>query len=373
MRPIPRIAAAALMLAALTTPLRAQNASLRVEMEEMAKEVSQILQSLPTPVGAIRVGDFTGPATMETSGGSVIALALTESLPKHGIRIAHTAPVGIKGEYEDVKDKDSGLLAAQISATVVDRSGKKLFECTKRGAFGESLVSSVFGVSAKLPPTASAKERGEILEKKLEKPSCHIAGNEVCCDVRSAYAVEVHVAPYSGAPYVPRPAKIEDGLAFVPLKRGEVFGVKLVNKSQYDAAASLTLDALNMYAFSNVRDGKGRPKYSQVILDAGKSAFIRGWHITNEKSDEFTITEFAKSAAFQLKSSAKTGTIQVAFAAAWPKGGQRPPDEPANPNEHSRSAGSDAVGRGQRFTQKFQEVQYDVGVVRETVSVRYSK
>ncbi len=363
---------AALALACAAGPLRAQTNALRVEMDLMAKEVAANLKDLPNPVESVVVGDFTGPATQSTSGGSVISMVLSESLKKHGIRVAQRAEVGIKGEYEDVKDAESGELAIRISATCTNRNGKKLFECQKRGAFGEALVTSVLGVSANIPPDASTKQRNEIIEKAIESPSCHIAGPTVCSTPQSQYAVEIHVAPRSGAPYAPRPARVEDGLAFVPLRRGEVFAVKLINRSPYDAAAALTLDGLNAYAFCEERDHRGQPKHSQFIVSAGKAGLIRGWFINLNQSDEFTVTAYSKSAAFALKSNKKTGTIQVAYSAAWPKSGPKPPDEPANPSEHSRG-GKDAIGRGQRIDDRYKLVDVDVGVIRETISVRYTK
>jgi hypothetical protein len=371
---------AALALAALTVPAWAQNDSLRVEIDDMAKEVVETLKGESPPVVEVAVGSFTGPATSDTSGGPLIQKTLCEALTKRGMKVQRTANVGIKGEYEDVKDAQSGLLAIQVTIKVTDRSGKTLVQSGRKmefthAAFGESLVASVIGVTAKLPPAANAKERSDYLEKAIEKPKCHLDGNVVCCAPSSDYAVEILVAPRSGAPYAPRRAKIDDGLAFVPLKRGEVFAVKLINRSKYAAAATLTLDGLNMYSFSDVKDHRGKPKYSLVIIPPGGKPEIKGWHRTNEVSDEFNITEFAKGAAVELKSTAKTGTIQVSFAAAWPKAGPKPPDEPANPNEHSRGAGADAIGRGQRVGAKFAEVEvpHDVGVVRETVSVRYTK
>jgi hypothetical protein len=151
-----------------------------------------------------------------------------------------------------------------------------------------------------------------------------------------------------------------------------VFGVRLVNTSKFDAAVTLTIDGLNLYTFSDVRDAKtGRPRYAVVIVPAGQDVFLPGWHRTNEVSEEFVITEYAKSASAQLKSTAPTGTITAAFAAAWPKGESPPPDEPPSQSNNSRSA--DAVGRGAKVAQKYVELARDIGVVRATVSVRYAK
>src|SRR5262249_53580730 len=122
-------------------------------------------------------------------------------------------------------------------------------------------------------------------------------------------------------------------------------------------------------SFSDVKNPKtGRPLYSVLILGAKQEVFIRGWHRTNEVAEEFVITDYSRSAAAELKSTAATGAITATFAAAWPKDQQPPSDEPA-----AKGRSGDAVGRGQRVAQKFVEVERHVGVVRATVSVRYAK
>src|SRR4051812_18520148 len=95
---------AALALAALTAPAWAQTDSLRVEIDDMAKEVVETLKGESPPVEAVAVGNFTGPATSDTSGGPLIQKTLCEALAKRGMRVDKTANVGLKGEYEDVKD-----------------------------------------------------------------------------------------------------------------------------------------------------------------------------------------------------------------------------------------------------------------------------
>ena len=73
-----------------------------------------------------------------------------------------------------------------------------------------------------------------------------------------------------------------------------------------------------------------------------------------------------------MQSTAPTGTITATFHAAWdPKTGKPPADEPKNPDKQSLSG--DATGKGARFEQKYQEVQREVGVAREVISVRYTK
>jgi hypothetical protein len=354
-----------LLFAAWPAAARADEA-LRTELAVVAKGIAEAVQGLGHD--AIAVGEFTGPAQLAASGGPVITKTLTEELPKHGLAVKRVATIGVKGEFEDVKDKQSGLLAARIKGAVTDRSGHVLFTFS-RGVFGEKVLAALFGTTAKLPADLPPAERNAELEKSLDKPGAVVKGPRVSATADSPYAVEVWAAPKPGAQYAPRPAALQDGLALVSLSRDEVFAVRLVNQSPHDAAVTLTIDGLNLYSFSDVKDPKtGRPAYSVLIVGAKQEVFVRGWHRTNEVSEEFQITEYSRSAAAELKSTAATGAITATFAAAWPKDQQPPPDEPA-----AKGRSGDAVGRGQRVAQKFVEVERHVGVVRATVSVRYGK
>jgi hypothetical protein len=349
-------------------PARADDA-LRTELTAIAKGIAEAVKGLGHE--AIAVGEFTGPAQLAASGGPLIVKTLTEELPKQGLTVQRVSPVGVKGEFEDVKDKQSGLLAARIKGTVSDRSGRVLFTFS-RGVFSEAVLAALFGTTAKLPPDLPPPDRNAEVEKSLDKPKVLVQGPRVSAAADSPYAVEIWAAPQPGGKYQPRTATVQDGLAFVPLRRGEVFGVRLINKSPLDAAVTLTIDGLNLYAFSDVKDPKtGRPRYAVVVVGAGQEVFLRGWHRTNEVAEEFVITEYAKGAAAELKSTAATGTVTAAFAAAWPKDKPPPADEP--PSQAGNSRSGDAVGRGARVAQKFVEVERHVGVVRATVSVRYTK
>jgi hypothetical protein len=342
--------------------------ALRSELAVVANGIAEAVKGLGHE--AIAVGEFTGPARLSASGGPTIAKTLAEELAKNKLAVNGSASVGVKGEFEDVKDQQSGLLAARIKGAVTDRTGQVLFTFS-RGVFSEAVLAALFGPTAKLPTDLPPAERNAEMEKSLDKPKVHVQGARVSAASDSPYAVEIWAAPKPGAKYQPRPAKVANGLASVPLTRGEVFGVRLVNRSKLDAAVTLTIDGLSLYAFSDVKDATtGRPRYTVVVVGPGEEVFLPGWHRTNEASDAFVITDYARSAAAELKSTAPTGTITAAFAAAWPKH-QPPPADELGTNGNSRSA--DAVGRGARVAQQYVEVERNVGVVRATVSVRYAK
>src|SRR4029079_15662533 len=115
---------AIVFLAALPSAVRADEA-LRTELATIAKGIAEAVKALGHDT--IAVGEFTVPAQLAASGGPVIVKTLAEELPKQGVTRNRVSTVGVRGEFEDVKDKQSGLLAARIKGAVTDRSGQVLF------------------------------------------------------------------------------------------------------------------------------------------------------------------------------------------------------------------------------------------------------
>jgi hypothetical protein len=315
------------------------------------------------------VGQFPGPPTKFTSAGPGISQILSEELQKLGIKIETPANIGIEGKYQAVTVKETKELAVRVVISVVDAEGKSLLkEEYQIGIFGEAEVSSTLGLTTRIPPKASPKVRHQKLKEAYTHPDAYLDGTRISTDADSPYALEILVADSPKGHFSPRHAVIKNGHAFVPIHRGEIYRLRLINHTKYEAAARITIDGISMFAFTKMRNAKDKP-YSNVIFD--KKAVIKGWFINYKHSDSFLVTEYAKTAAAELKSSASTGTITVCFSAAWPKNKKRPADEPRKSS--SKSAGDDGTGRGPRVGDKYEEVPRKVGVVRATISVRYTK
>src|SRR5215831_2711389 len=175
LRRVARVGVALALGAVLAGPVRADDA-LRKELAVVAKGIAEAVKGLGHDT--VAVGEFTGPAQLATSSGPVIAKTLAEELPKNGVAVKKVAAVGVKGEFEDVKDKQSGLLAARIKGTVTDRSGQVLFTFI-RGVFSETVLAALFGTTARLPADLPPADRNAELEKSLDKPKVHIEGSRV--------------------------------------------------------------------------------------------------------------------------------------------------------------------------------------------------
>src|SRR5205814_96314 len=148
-------------------------------------------------------------------------------------------------------------------------------------------ISTLFGLTV---PIADPIVQDKELRKGLDEPEAHLTRTRIKVATDSPYAMEVLVKGPDGR-YTARPPKDDDGLAFVSIARGENYAVRLINDSPNDAAVILAIDGLSLFAFSENTD------YEHVIVPARTAAMIAGWHRTNQRADEFVITEYARSAA----------------------------------------------------------------------------
>ncbi len=228
----------------------------------------------------------------------------------------------------------------------------------ERDVEGEAAILIALGLPASLPPGGTELQRDREVRKRVFDPKSVINGSIIQSKAGSPYAIEILVNGTA------KSAKDDEGLAFVKIKRGETYAVRLINKSPHEAAVKLRIDGLSMFAFSEVGD-KGSPRYSAVIVPAKSSVTIKGWHVTNKATDKFLVTSYAKSAAKILKSTAKVGTITASFQAAWKLN-----DQPAGKR---KGGDGDATGRGPRIDVKFKEVQRNLGKIRDNIVVRYTK
>ncbi len=355
--------ATAAILALLATPAGPSRAAadLDKEMTVVATQIKKLLDQKGQD--SIAVGEFRGPAKLASSAGPAIAKALEDELRKMGVTCKRRAELEVNGEYRDVDDRKEKFLSVQIKAHVVDSKGTEVVAIEPRGILNISTIASLIGVTVSLPADADPKVRNEKLVEAVEKPSVHLASTRIAADSQSPYAIEVLVKV--GNDFRPRAATPDDdGFAFLKIKRGETYEVRLINDSPHDAAVTLTVDGLSVFAFST---NKG---YTHWIVPAKSSLTVPGWHGTNLVSDSFQVGEYSKSAAAEkLPSSASVGTITAGFAAAWIKGS--PPVDEGAKFKGERS--SDATIRGPAVNTNFTEVVRDTGRLRASVSVRYTK
>ena len=161
----------------------------------------------------------------------------------------------------------------------------------------------------------------------------------------SPFAIEVFTAAPNADPKKPHKIsdygiavpKDEDGLAFVKIDRGHVYGIQITNTADFDAAVSLNIDGLSMFVACDkddpaskkkLRDDKGQPLHNFIVVEKGKKVFIQGWFVNLKETDEFLVTEYAKSLSAQFQApSAKWASSP---AASTPPSRRTKTSPPAN-------------------------------------------
>jgi hypothetical protein len=355
-----KVQAAIVVCFTMIIPSSYGHEALRPSLRDMSVQLARLLKGRNEDV--IAVGAFTGPAHCPASAGPGIKRILIEELEKLQIQVKRQAGLEIKGDYRDVTDKDSQVMALRLKASVVDRAGDVIVDMDRK-IEDRDVLAQVLGIThPDFGDGLSPKQESVALKKFIDSFSADIRDARIKAGPKSHYALEIQVK--QGAGFAPRKATHDESLAFVPLARNEAFAVNLINDSDFDAAVELTLDGLSMFAFSDNRN------YRFVVVPKHGSSLIKGWHRSNAVSDEFVITDYSKSAVAELLANPDgIGTITAAFSAAWDPKGPVPADEGSN----FRDPFNPAVGRGLPVPAPYTEVVRQRGRVRDVISVRYKK
>lgn len=326
----------------------------------------------------VRVGPFTGIGKIPSSFGPEIQRLLIAEFGKRKIAIHKDALIVVSGNYlpatKDPQVPESKEMFLRINAAMGNaQTGLPLGDVSikSQAIFGNDELARALAPSVKLSPDVGRNARNDELKKSIEKPTTHVPKGEakVRSEKDSKFAVEVLVVTDAQAadPVAGKTATLAEGLAFVEIAKGECYRIKVHNNADHDVAVRVSIDGIDQFAFSDkeFRDEDGRQKFNYVIVGKGQSTVIKGWFRSLKSADAFKVMEYPKSAAAELSiPQSEVGQICVQFHAAWEKDEDKPKDE----------TGKDAAtGRGEKMDVDLKVWKGTVGVMRDQVSVRYTK
>lgn len=367
----PRLAAVALATLILTSAARASELLRNEVRTAIAVPIQKLLEEENQQ--AIAVGEFTGPAQLDTNAGPGLQQLLADELRTLKVNVQKTANLSVKGRYARVDNQaEPGQLVVKLTAEVFDRNDdrKAEFHALLRGT-GD--IARVLAVTATLPPPdepGAARQRKEEISKRLADPQVFVNGSLVKPTADSPFAVELLVKPSVAAQAAPRAAEVKAGQAFVGIRRDEIYEVRAYNRTSGEVAITLTIDGLDVFTFSEVRDPTShRPKYRHYIVPPAKDgrpgvATVPGWHLRDAPPNNYTsflVTEYGKGASSRVVTTPKAGkpgVITVTFA-------------PAFVGNEPRSPGSE-TGFGPPVSVKVEPVKRSIGPEAAVVSIRYS-
>lgn len=354
-----------LVLGFLPMPCRAADDALTIELGELAKEFAKIIEKKGG--GSVAVGEFSASSDVKASAGSRIQLTLVAALQSLKLTVdAEDYRFEIKGDYQPLVDRETNLLGIKVVGRLIDReTGEPLAEKpTGRFVFGAETVPEMVGLNLHSSPTTDPVELSDRFKEARKNPDTHVQGTRISTAPDCPFAVEVLVK--TGTGYVAREVDLKKGLPFVPLNPEELYGVRLINNADHEAAVELRIDGVSCFEFSEVAPGQKKPAY--WILKPKSHLDIMGWHKNNDTSIEFkVVVDFPKTAAakLNLKPSATIGLITASFSACWADEKDRPADEQMLPTR--------GTGFGSEISVKTEKVSRTIGLPRDTISVRYER
>lgn len=315
--------------------------------------------------GAVAVGGFTAATSVKGGAGPEIQMKLTELLVAAGAKIdSDEYRYEITGNYLPYHDPDSGLQGVKLVGRLVDATDGTTLGEFPRFVFGPAAVPRMLGLTVSTRGGADPHVQSAAFRKALSSPNTFLIGSRVSASPVSPYAVEVLVR--RGNQYQTIPMRSDSkSRPFVDIARDEVYAVRLINHSDHEAAVCLTIDGVNVFAFT-----EQTPTPQHWVVPAKRDGqpgvtLVRGWNKSDGRSIEFKVVDFPDSAAarVKLRPSANIGTISASFAACWENESDRP-----------RSEGrTRATGFGAEIVDQKTRVKRHIGQVRDVVSIRYER
>jgi len=322
-------------------------------LTRLAKKVSEFLRNEGRGT-TVLVGDFSAPPRLEAAGGAGLRKLIEDALKKEGLQIGKDAQQ-IMGKFtvrDEVAHQDDNFesVALRITVDVLDRDDEELGRL-KISVFGDSALQFVGG-NGDIPLDLPPKKREEAKRKSINSPSTLIDGDETK-SLSGLFGFEIRVRQGNSDRSAARTPKVNDGRAFVDLVKGEEYIVRLHNHANFEAAVTLTVDGLNMFAFSE--EGNFG---SQVLIPSGKFVDIPGWYINSQQTDVFEISTYSKSAAAEKNVPVTSiGVITATFHESV-EGSSRDPK---------------ATARGRRIGKKYVRVNRVIKDAQAVISVRYER
>jgi hypothetical protein len=270
----------------------------------VAKKVARHLQEKQKGI-QVKIGAFTSiPADGANTGG----LLANEFKLAFGSAANNASKIVVFGTYksEQFQDKD-GVAKTRVKVTVRlldETTGRELaeFNPVEFTLANAANTAEIQGATAVLPNSGAFPVNNKNVP--------FIGGTQIKAFQDSPYAIEI----------LKRPANSKDELKtvepelvnsqpFVPLFKGEVMQVRVLNYSSKEIGISMKLDGVDQFALSKVtkplldhennqlfdmKNGKPLmgPRYRVYIVDPSKNGvpgetILSGWHITDKISEEF--------------------------------------------------------------------------------------
>jgi len=340
----------------------------------LAEAVLQIIEQDSLPKSVI-VGSFQGVPRLASSGGVGLAHRVTLALEAVGIAVNSSGALQLTGRFsEALAATDAAFPEGVLPSGGPSQEVALRVEYTLLNARDTEIATGVVNVFGDGPLEIAGgtadlriegtdfedqeRRRQDAIQASFKRPQAFIDGSVTRPRADSPFGAEVLVAGK------PRPPVLQDGRAFVSLAKGDTYRVRLRNGTPDTVLVSLTIDGLDAFTFSEDPRDKGRKVH--FVLEPKTFTDVPGWFIHNNppkgRSDEFRITDYARSEAVKLHGSSEAvGQITATFYEA------RTPAVTVMVKERI------GTERGDAIETEYRRVPFDQGPALATITVRYEK
>ena len=141
---------------------------LKAAMKVLASNVQKLLAEEKQE--AIAIGEFTGPAQLDSNFGPGLKRMLSEELQALKVTMSRTANLQIKGRYASVPDpSDKDQIAMRLTVEVLDSTDERRGEF-KADVRSNTDIAKLSGTTTSLPPKGDKEVRNEKLQDAIKSP-----------------------------------------------------------------------------------------------------------------------------------------------------------------------------------------------------------
>ena len=363
------VVAACLLLVLTAVPNTASARTLDDALDGIVDRVQKYMANHGD--NSVTIGNFNGPPS--SSAGIRIKAALAERLKAADVNVSKLARLEVRGTFASEVEPTPIVL---IRAEMVDQTGATLGDFRERISVDSvEDVVNLLGATTDLTTSESTTEnesqretieqRDEQLGKDIQAPSFSLTGTTaVSAKADSPYRVEIFLR--DAGTLTPIPVEDFSGFALVSLSKGQEYVVKLHNASDIDVGVKLTIDGVNTFEFS---ENAGFRDLGMWMVPAGQVGTVDGWHINNNESLAFLVTDVPDSATAKLqRETTAIGTINASFFPAWTG------DDVPEVEIIGKARGDIGTGLGSKIGSVYETVQRHFGAtLLAAVSIRYEK
>ena len=165
-----------------------------------------------------------------------------------------------------------------------------------------------------LEQKGSDEQAADAISEAMKRPQVVITGDGTVARATVDSKFGISIVSNKDGQLTKLPITAVEGLAHVDLAAGQEFRILLVNNADYDVAASVSIDGVNMFAFSE----KPEHKFDGKLRIGRSGGFVDGWYYNDGKSRAFQVGKIDDAEKIVDRRKEGIGGMTVAFFADKP-------------------------------------------------------